>query len=145
MRRSKLFSLQLNCNRYFINIFRSVFRSILSGFLKNYLDIIFKGTPKAFLKNFSIKKACKALFGLFTFSWLFYSAMAFAEDDLSGVMESVKSDFGSGSTFIKLLYLAEIIACVYGYHKTKNVALLAGIVVVSLFLNFALGHWVFVS
>lgn len=88
----------------------------------------------------------KLLAQFFVFTWLLYPVFTFADaDDLSGVMTSVKSDFGTGSTFIKLLYLAEIIACVYGYHKTKNIAILMGIVVVSLFLNFALGHWVFTS
>lgn len=73
-----------------------------------------------------------------------YPFTAFADgDELSGVMTSVKSNFGTDSTFIKLLYLAEVIVGVYTYHKTKNIPVLLGIVIVSLFLNFALGHWVF--
>ena len=74
---------------------------------------------------------------------IFYSLPAEAADDLSNVMTSVQSDFGTGSTFIKIMYLLEIIAAVYGYHKTKNIGVLAGIVIISIFLNFALGHWVF--
>jgi len=75
-----------------------------------------------------------------------FSLPAFADsDDLSDVMSSVKSDFGTNSTFIKLLYLLEIIAAVYGYHKSKNIGVLIGIVVISIFINFALGHWVFTS
>jgi type IV conjugative transfer system pilin TraA len=72
-----------------------------------------------------------------------YSFPIFADDDLSGVMENVQKDFGKDSTFIKLLYLAEIIAAVYAYHKTKNIAVLIGILVISIFLTFALTHWVF--
>lgn len=75
---------------------------------------------------------------------LFYTLPASAAtDDLSNVMTSVQSDFGTGSTFIKIMYLLEIIVAVYGYHKSKNIGVLVGIVVISIFLNFALGHWVF--
>jgi type IV conjugative transfer system pilin TraA len=76
----------------------------------------------------------------------FYSISAYADsDELSGVMSSVKSNFGTDSTFIHLLYLAEVVVGVYTYHKTKNIPVLLGIVIISLFLNYALGHWVFTS
>lgn len=67
-----------------------------------------------------------------------------AADELSGVMTSVKENFGSGSTFIKLLYGAEIIAGGYAWHKTKHPSAVIGIVILTLFMTYALGHWVFV-
>lgn len=94
--------------------------------------------PK-FLKNRSLK----VILNCFAFAGICYSLSVLASDDLSGVMESVKSDFGESSTFIKLLYLLEIIVGVYTYHKTKNIAAMLGIVIISIFMTYALSHWVF--
>jgi type IV conjugative transfer system pilin TraA len=72
--------------------------------------------------------------------WLFCSLTTYAgtsDDQLSGMLDSVKDNFGKDSTFIKLLYLAEVIVGVYTYHKTKNIPVLLGIVIISLFLNYA--------
>ena len=81
------------------------------------------------------------LLGFLSFSC---STAIFAVDELSGVMTSVKDNFGSGSAFLKLLYTAEIIAGGYAWHKTKHPSAVIGIVVLALFMTFALSHWVFV-
>jgi hypothetical protein len=78
--------------------------------------------------------------GWFCFS---YSSSVFAADELAGVMVSVKENFGSGSAFLKLLYAAEIIAGGYAWHKTKHPSAVIGIVILALFMTFALSHWVF--
>lgn len=67
-----------------------------------------------------------------------------AADELSGIMTSARENFGAGSTFIKLLYGAEIIAGGYAWHKTKHPSAVIGIVILTLFMTYALGHWVFV-
>ena len=81
-----------------------------------------------------------AFLGVVGFS---YSTSVFATDELAGVMDSVKANFGAGSAFIKLLYAAEIIAGGYAWHKTKHPSAVIGIVILALFMTFALGHWVF--
>ena len=78
------------------------------------------------------------LCGYFTF----YSELSFAADQLAGVMDEVRSNFGKDSTAVKLLYGAEIIAGGYTWHKTKNPAAVTGVVVLSLFMNYALGKWI---
>jgi len=95
------------------------------------------------VNNTLAKSVMKVNLAIAIFIGFIYSFPVFADDDLSGVMEDVQKDFGSNSTFVKLLYLAEIIAAVYAYHKTKNIAVLIGILVISIFLTFALTHWVF--
>ncbi len=80
--------------------------------------------------------------GTFALMGLSFSTTAFGADELLAVMTSVKENFGAGSTFIKIMYLAEIIVGGYTWHKTKNPAAVIGIVVLALFVNFALGHWV---
>jgi type IV conjugative transfer system pilin TraA len=98
------------------------------------------------LVKFFSKKVFEKITMLFTaiFLWGFYSLPALArDDDLAGVMGSVRDTFGMDSTFIKLLYLLEIIVGVYTYHKTKNIAAMLGIIFISVFLTYALPHWVF--
>jgi len=96
------------------------------------------------VNNTLAKSTMKVSLAIAIFIGFIYSFPVLADDDLSGVMDNVKSDFGTTSTFIKLLYLAEILASIYAYHKTKNIAVLLGILVISIFLTFALTHWVFV-
>jgi hypothetical protein len=72
----------------------------------------------------------------------FFTTSLAAVDELSGVMEAVKTNFGAGSTFVKLLYVAEIFAGGYAWHKTKSPAAVIGIVVLAVFMNYALGHWI---
>jgi hypothetical protein len=74
-----------------------------------------------------------------------YSTSIFAVDELVGVMTSVKENFGAGSAFLKLLYAAEIIAGGYAWHKTKHPSAVIGIVILALFMTFALSHWVFTT
>jgi type IV conjugative transfer system pilin TraA len=74
--------------------------------------------------------------------FIFYSELSFAADQLAGVMDEVRSNFGKDSTAVKLLYGAEIIAGGYTWHKTKNPAAVTGVVVLSLFMNYALGKWI---
>lgn len=94
---------------------------------------------KHFFNNLTARIAIMLILGL-------TSLPAWAEDDdLKGVMGSVKSTFGVDSTFMKLLYLAEIIVSVYTYHKTKNFAVLLGIIFISVFVNYAIPHWVFTA
>lgn len=82
------------------------------------------------------------LLGFLSFS---YSTSIFAGDELAGVMDSVKLNFGPGSAFLKLLYAAEIIAGGYAWHKTKHPSAVIGIVILALFMTFALSHWVFTT
>jgi hypothetical protein len=91
------------------------------------------------LKN----KWFKPILGFLVFLGFFCSGSAFA-DELKGVMDSVKENFGTDSTFIKLLYAAEIVAGGYAWHKTKHPSAVIGIVILTLFMTFALTHWVFV-
>lgn len=75
---------------------------------------------------------------------LCYSIPSFATstDQLAGVMDEVKANFGKDSTAVKLLYASEIIVGGYTWHKTKNPAAVTGVVILSLFMNFALGKWI---
>lgn len=81
--------------------------------------------------------------GFLIFSGFFCPISVFAADELAAVMDSVKANFGTGSTFIKLMYAAEIIAGGYAWHKTKHPSAVIGIVILALFMTFALTHWVF--
>ncbi|EKE01122.1 MAG: hypothetical protein ACD_21C00209G0006 [uncultured bacterium] len=72
------------------------------------------------------------------------STSVFAADELAGAMSSVRDNFGANSVFIKLLYASEIVAGGYAWHKTKHPSAVIGIVVLALFMTFALAHWVFV-
>ncbi|OGT07997.1 MAG: hypothetical protein A2X78_00785 [Gammaproteobacteria bacterium GWE2_37_16] len=101
---------------------------------------------KSYLRKFAKNKSFKKVTTFLTLAaiWGFYTLPALADDDdLKGVMEGVKATFGADSTFIKLLYLLEIVVGVYTYHKTKNLAAMLGIIFISTFLTYALPHWVF--
>ena len=76
---------------------------------------------------------------------VFYSITSFAanDDPLSALLPTAKNAFGADSTFIHLMYLAEVIVCAYAYHKTKNFGALLGIFVLPIVTSFALNHWVF--
>ncbi len=76
------------------------------------------------------------LFGAF-----YVQPIVLAADELAGILTPVKTNFGTGSTFVKLLYVAEIIAGGYGWYKTKSPAAISGIVVLALFMTYALDHW----
>ncbi len=93
--------------------------------------------------NTLAKSVMKVNLAIAIFTGFIYSFPIFADDDLKDIMGPVKDNFGTGSNFIKLVYLAEIMASIYAYHKTKNVAVFVGVLVISIFLTYALGHWVF--
>jgi len=98
-----------------------------------------------------IKKVCPVVLkssymlpviGVFALMGLGFSTAAFGVDHLATVMTSVKENFGADSTFIKIMYLAEIIVGGYTWHKTKNPAAVIGIVILAIFVNFAITKWV---
>ncbi|EKE00612.1 MAG: hypothetical protein ACD_21C00314G0001 [uncultured bacterium] len=73
---------------------------------------------------------------------VFYSTSVFAEDLLSAALPDIKANFGLGSVFIKGLYLLEIY---YGWRKwreTHNVWAVGGILLVALYMTYAIGKWV---
>ncbi|WP_445260725.1 type IV conjugative transfer system pilin TraA [Pantoea sp. Nvir] len=52
---------------------------------------------------------------------------------------TINDTFGSGSTVVWILYILEIIAAVFTYVKTKNLAMFGGIAAVMVFINVAFG------
>lgn len=64
---------------------------------------------------------------------------AYAEDLLVGGKEVVNDTFGQDSTFSKWLILGEAVVALLIYIKTKNMMVLAGVVVVIVFLNIVFG------
>lgn len=96
---------------------------------------------------YKVTKYLSGVFLLYTIINFMYIGQAFADspglDDLQGVTNSLKSDFGKGSTFVTILYLVEIVAAIMAYIKTKNLITLSGVIVISIFINFAIPHWVF--
>jgi hypothetical protein len=80
-------------------------------------------------------------FGITFLMSFFHPAFADGVDALKDLGEAVDANFGTSSTFMKLLYTIEVFGSAYAYIKTKNLALLSGVVVLSLFVNFALQHW----
>lgn len=101
-------------------------------------------TIKCCLHGASKNTWAKSIARFFILFGACYAVSIFAAgDELADVMASVKLNFGSGSTFIKLMYAAEIVAGGYAWHKTKHPSAVIGIVVLALFMTFALNHWVF--
>lgn len=99
------------------------------------------------IKSF-FRSVVKQLKGLFILTiGIIYSANSFAAegDPLSELLPTAKNAFGANSTFIHLMYLLEVIACVYAYHKTKHFGAMLGIFVLPVVTNFALNHWVFAA
>lgn len=64
---------------------------------------------------------------------------AHAEDLFSGGKATISDTFGSGSTVVWILYIIEILAAVFTYVKTKNLAMFGGIAAVMVFINVAFG------
>ena len=73
------------------------------------------------------------LFGLLAFGMIHTSYAADDTDPLKSVGTSVSHAFGSGSTFMWILMIAEVVAGVIAYIKTKNMMVLIGIVIVFMF------------
>jgi len=88
-------------------------------------------------------KRLKTALAFLLFLGAFYSLSVFAADELATVMASAKENFGADSSFLKLMYGAEVIAGGYAWHKTKHPSAVIGIVVLAMFMTFALGHFVF--
>ncbi|WP_275556747.1 type IV conjugative transfer system pilin TraA [Mixta sp. Marseille-Q2659] len=64
---------------------------------------------------------------------------AHAEDLFANGKTTINDTFGSGSTVVWILYILEIIAAVFTYVKTKNLAMFGGIAAVMVFINVAFG------
>ena len=73
------------------------------------------------------------LFGLLAFGMIHTSYAADTKDPLASVGASVSTAFGKGSTFMWILMIAEVVAGVIAYIKTKNMMVLIGIVIVFMF------------
>ena len=77
---------------------------------------------------------------------VFCTTSAFADapsgDLLSGALENIKANFGTGSVFIKILYLMEIYFGWRKYRETNNPFAVGSIVLVALALTYAIGKWV---
>ena len=84
---------------------------------------------------------CLAFLGFFCVTSAF--ALDPATGDLKGIMTDAKENFGSNSALIRLFYAAEIIAGAYAWHKSKHPSAVIGIVVLALFVTYALKTWVF--
>ncbi|WGL99816.1 type IV conjugative transfer system pilin TraA (plasmid) [Arsenophonus sp. aPb] len=89
---------------------------------------------KAFKKHnplFSLPFLCSLI--------LLPASYVFAEDLFKTGQETVKDTFGKGSTVVWILYVLEILAAVFAYIKTKNLAVFGGIAAVSVFVNVVFG------
>jgi len=62
-----------------------------------------------------------------------------AADLFAGGKATISDTFGSGSTVVWVLYILEIIAAIFAYVKTKNLAMFGGIAAVMVFVNVAFG------
>jgi len=68
---------------------------------------------------------------------------AFAAGDLLGdALVDIKSNFGLGSVFIKVLYLMEIYYGWRKYRETNNPLAVGSIVLVAMALTYAIGKWI---
>lgn len=89
-------------------------------------------------------KACKKHNPLISMSFflsliLLPATYIFAEDLFKTGQETVKDTFGKGSTVVWILYVLEILAAVFAYIKTKNLAVFGGIAAVLVFVNVVFG------
>lgn len=98
---------------------------------------------KHYFRNSQKNKRLNTVLSFLLFFGAIYSASIFAADELATVMASAKENFGADSSFIKLLYGVEVIAGGYAWHKTKHPSAVIGIVVLALFMTFALKQFVF--
>ena len=98
---------------------------------------------KHYFRSTAKNKPLRTILGFLLIFVVFYSASIFAADELATVMTGAKENFGADSSFTKLMYAAEIIAGGYAWHKTKHPSAVIGIVVLTMFMTFALNHWAF--
>ncbi|HGJ5854776.1 type IV conjugative transfer system pilin TraA [Arsenophonus nasoniae] len=97
----------------------------------------------------AIRKVLKQYQSLFTLTFLgmlmlFPAMQVYADppttgDLFSGGKDVVKSTFGKGSTVVWILYVLEILAAIFAYVKTKNLAVFGGIAAVIVFVNVVFG------
>jgi len=100
----------------------------------------------ASLDYFRLKFSWWIEIGTIFFLCLFYLKPVFADGDpLSGLMTTLQATFGTSSTFVHVLYLAEVVTGIVGFIKSKHPYSFVGIVLVTLFMTFALNTWVFTS
>lgn len=77
---------------------------------------------------------------LFALFMLFLSPFnAFAADLAASGKATIKDTFGSGSTVMYTLFVLEILSGAFLYIKTKNLAVLGGIVALLIFTTIAFG------
>ena len=67
------------------------------------------------------------------------SLHAHAVDLFKNGKTTVKDTFGSGSTVVCILYVLEILAAIFSYVKTKNLAVFGGIAAIMVFVNVVFG------
>lgn len=67
------------------------------------------------------------------------SLHAHAVDLFKNGKTTVKDTFGSGSTVVWILYVLEILAAIFSYVKTKNLAIFGGIAAIMVFVNVVFG------
>ncbi|HBZ7313321.1 TPA: hypothetical protein MM017_004828 [Klebsiella pneumoniae] len=67
------------------------------------------------------------------------SLHAHAVDLFKNGKTTVKDTFGSGSTVVWILYVLEILAAIFSYVKTKNLAVFGGIAAIMVFVNVVFG------
>ena len=80
-----------------------------------------------------------AIFAVAIMTTLLAVDNAQAADMLKAGAVTVNENFGNGSTFSKWLILGEVIFGVVSYIKTKNLLLLAGVIVVVVFTTVGFG------
>ena len=98
---------------------------------------------KHYFRNIQKNKRLNIAISFLLLFGVLCTASIFAADELATVMATAKENFGADSSFIKLLYGAEVVAGGYAWHKTKHPSAVIGIVVLTMFMTFALKHWVF--
>ena len=92
------------------------------------------GSLKKYTTAANLLKA--GLLGLMAFAMIHTSYAAAPDpstDPLAAVGKKVSDAFGAGSTFMWILMIAEVVAGVIAYIKTKNMMVLIGIVIVFMF------------
>lgn len=98
---------------------------------------------KSYCKTVLKNRWCKAVLVFLAIFGVSYSGSVFAGDLLDGVKGDLKSNFGNGSVFVNILYLICILSSGWSYIETGNIKLAAKILALSVFITFALGHFVF--
>ncbi|QHM74032.1 type IV conjugative transfer system pilin TraA [Mixta intestinalis] len=67
----------------------------------------------------------------------FYMVPAHAVDYFASAKTDVGDTFGNGSAAVYILYILEVLAVLFAYIKTKNLAIFGSIAAVLVFINIA--------